>query len=176
MSSGTQQAMLNDFAFVALGANLPFGAGDPADTLRSVLPELQKLSAQPLLVSAFYESDPKDCPPGSPQYLNGVVGLLPHADETPEALLHKLQALELRFGRVRSGIVNEARTLDLDLLAFRDETRATNFLSLPHPRAHERRFVLEPWIAIAGVDWPLNSRVLGEWLRVCTDPALRRRD
>lgn len=160
---------------MALGANLPFGAGDPAATLQTVLPELQQLSAQPLLVSAFYESDPKDCPPGSPQYLNGVVALLPLPDETPESLLLKLQALEQRFGRVRSGIVNEARTLDLDLLSFRDETRVTRFLTLPHPRAHERRFVLEPWIEIAGAGWLLNGQTLGQWQHACTDPALRKR-
>lgn len=169
------QANLHEFAFVALGANLPFGAGDPAATLQRVLPELQQLSAQPLLVSAFYESDPKDCPPGSPQYLNGVVGLLPLPDETPESLLHKLQALEQRFGRLRSGIVNEARTLDLDLLAFGNEMRSTSFLTLPHPRAHERRFVLQPWLEIAGADWLLNGRTLREWQRACTDPDLRKR-
>jgi 2-amino-4-hydroxy-6-hydroxymethyldihydropteridine diphosphokinase len=174
-TSGALKAKPSVFAFVALGANLPFGAGDPAATLQAVLPELQKLSLQPLLVSSFYESDPKDCPPGSPQYLNGVVGLLPLPDETPEALLLKLQVLEQRFGRVRSGVVNEARTLDLDLLAFRTEARATTFLTLPHPRAHERRFVLEPWIEIAGAGWLLQGKTLGQWARACTDPALHTR-
>jgi 2-amino-4-hydroxy-6-hydroxymethyldihydropteridine diphosphokinase len=174
-NSSAPQATLHGFAFVALGANLPFGAGDPAATLQAVLPELQRLSLQPLLVSSLYESDPKDCPPGSPQYLNGVVGLVPLTGETPESLLLKLQALEQRFGRLRSGVVNEARTLDLDLLAFGNETRNTSLLTLPHPRAHERRFVLEPWIAIAGADWMLNGRTLGEWSHICTDPALRQR-
>lgn len=169
------QATPRAFAFVALGANLPHGEGDPAATLRAVLPELQKLSRLPLLVSPFYESDPKDCPPGSPQYLNGVVGLLPLPDETPELLLLKLQALEQHFGRVRSGVINEARTLDLDLLAFGDETRSTPFLALPHPRAHERRFVLEPWIEIAGAKWSLGGKTLGEWESACTDPALQKR-
>lgn len=167
----TVQAGLQDLAFVALGANLPFGGGDPADTLRAVLPALQQLSAAPLRVSSFYESDPKDCPPGSPRYINAVVALLPQPQETPESLLHRLQALEQRFGRVRSGIVNEARTLDLDLLAFRDERRASPFLTLPHPRAHERRFVLEPWLEIAAADYVLQQRSLGEWLARCQDPA-----
>ena len=176
MSGATlPQAGLQNLAFVALGANLPFGGGDPLDTLQAVLPALQQLSAAALLVSPFYESDPKDCPPGSPRYLNAVVGLLPREGETPESLLHELQALEQRFGRVRSGVVNEARTLDLDLLAFKDEVRSTPFLSLPHPRAHERRFVLEPWIAVADAAYPLGERNLGAWLASCQDPPLQMR-
>ena len=57
---------LTDLAFIGLGANLPYGTQDPASTLRAVLPALQQLSAVPLLISPFFESDPKDCPPGSP--------------------------------------------------------------------------------------------------------------
>lgn len=171
-----KQADLQDMAFVALGANLPYGGGDPVATLQAVLPQLQQLSAAPLLVSPFYESDPKDCPPGSPRYINAVVALLPREGETPEFLLYALQALEQRFGRVRRGVVNEARTLDLDLLAFRNEKRSTAFLTLPHPRAHERRFVLEPWQEIAGLDYPLQGQTLGYWRDVCQDPPLRRID
>jgi 2-amino-4-hydroxy-6-hydroxymethyldihydropteridine diphosphokinase len=167
-----EQAGSNDLAFVALGANLPFGGGDPAETLRAVLPSLQALSTQPLRVSSFYESDPKDCPPGSPRYVNAVAALAPLPGEMPESLLHKLQTLEQQFGRVRSGIVNEARTLDLDLLAFAAEHRATPFLTLPHPRAHERRFVLEPWLELSGPTLQLNDSTLGHWLHACNDPPL----
>lgn len=167
-------ATLADYAWVALGANLPHGDGHPADTLRAVLPELQALSAAPLRVSSFYESEPKDCPPDSPRYLNAVVGLLPLPDESPETLLDRLQELERRFGRVRSGLRNEARTLDLDLLAFGSAVRTTDHLSLPHPRAHERRFVLEPWQELAGAEWHLRGMTLSDWLLRCNDPALRR--
>jgi 2-amino-4-hydroxy-6-hydroxymethyldihydropteridine diphosphokinase len=164
-----------DSAFVALGANLPFGGGDPASTLLAVLPALQQLSTAPLRVSPFYESDPKDCPPGSPRYINAVVGLQPLAGTTAEALLLQLQELEQRFGRVRSGVINEARTLDLDLLAFGQEQRNTVFLTLPHPRAHERRFVLEPWIRVAGAEYRLAGRSLQAWLDECRDPPLQLR-
>jgi 2-amino-4-hydroxy-6-hydroxymethyldihydropteridine diphosphokinase len=98
--------------------------------------------------------------------------LLPLADEDPFSLLHKLQAIENKFGRVRTGVRNEARTLDLDLLSFDEQEIATAVLSLPHPRAHERRFVLEPWIAVAGTQWPLNGSTLGGWLGKCADPPL----
>lgn len=162
------------YAWVALGANLPRGGADPAETLRAVLPELQALATGPLLVSAFYESDPKDCPPGSPRYVNAVAGFLPRPGEMPESLLERLQELERRFGRVRSGVVNEARTLDLDLLAFADARRDTPRLILPHPRAHERRFVLEPWLDVAGEGWLLHGRTLLAWLAECQDPPLLR--
>lgn len=167
-------ATLADYAWVALGANLPHGDGHPADTLHAVLPELQALSAAPLRVSAFYESDPKDCPRGSPRYVNAVAALLPGPGESPESLLDRLQDLERRFGRVRSGVVNESRTLDLDLLAFAAATRDTARLTLPHPRAHERRFVLEPWLELAGPNWQLRGQSLAAWLQRCTDPALHK--
>src|SRR5690554_326633 len=144
--------------WIALGANLAHGSDDPVATLRAVLPELQQLSTAPLLVSSFFESDPKDCSPGSPRYVNAVVEISPAPDESPESLLVKLQQLEQRFGRVRSGVVNEARTLDLDLLAFAAAIRSDPVLILPHPRAHQRRFVLQPWIEIAGPGYLLHGR------------------
>lgn len=174
MKPKAPEAGSQELAHVALGANLPFGGGDPAETLRAVLPELQRLSTVPLQVSPFYQSDPKDCPPGSPRYVNAVAALLPVAGTTPESLLLQLQALEQRFGRVRSGVINEARTLDLDLLAFGQETRSTAFLTLPHPRAHERRFVLEPWIDLAGPAYKLGAATLAQWLQQCSDPPLQR--
>jgi len=103
-----------------------------------------------------------------------VVAILPKPDEEPLTLLHKLQAIEQKFGRQRSGIVNESRTLDLDLLAFGSIEMQTVELTLPHPRAHERRFVLQPWLEIAGDDWRLKGRTLGEWLFDCQDPPLSR--
>ncbi len=69
--------------------------------------------------------------------------------ETPESLLEKLQALEKEFGRQPKSILNEPRPLDLDLIAFGNETRHLPELILPHPRAHQRRFVLQPLSEIA---------------------------
>lgn len=92
---------------------------------------------------------PVDCPPGSPDFINAVAALVPKQDETPESLLSKLQSLEKEFGRAPKKILNEPRPLDLDLIAFGNETRATSALVLPHPRAHQRRFVLQPLAEIA---------------------------
>lgn len=165
-------ADLTDFAFLSIGANLPSSVGSPLDTLERAVEVLRGLSDEPLFVSPFYESDPKDCPPGSPRYCNAVVALRPRENETALGLLLQMQTIEAEFGRVRSGIVNEARTLDLDLLTYPNFMSNTKQLTVPHPRAHERRFVLEPWIALVGKDWTLASRTLGEWLADCTDPPL----
>ena len=90
-----------------------------------------------------------ECPPGSPDFLNAVVGLLPMTHETPESLLDKLQALEQEFGRQPKQVLNESRPLDLDLITFGIETRESERLIIPHPRAHLRRFVLEPLVEVA---------------------------
>lgn len=85
-----------------------------------------------------------DCHPGSPRFINAVVAFVPLAGDTPESLLDWMQDLEKRQGRVPKKVLNEARPLDLDLIAFGNVTVATERLVLPHPRAHLRRFVLEP--------------------------------
>jgi 2-amino-4-hydroxy-6-hydroxymethyldihydropteridine diphosphokinase len=110
---------------------------------------LEPLSERPLRRSSLWQTTPVDCPPGSPVFVNAVVGLVTGKGETPETLLAKLQALEKEFGRQPKEVLNEPRPLDLDLVAFGYETRATPELTLPHPRAHERRFVLQPLSEIA---------------------------
>src|SRR6266850_6490629 len=81
--------------------------------------------------------------------LNAVVAMVPRATETPESLLEKLLQMEKDFGRKSQNIPNEPRRLDLDLITFGNATRTTKELTLPHPRAHERRFVLQPLSEIA---------------------------
>lgn len=132
-------------AFVALGSNL----GDSARIIPDAMARLQRLSDTPILESSLWQTTPVDCPPGSPAFVNAVVGLTPRAGETPESLLAKLQALENEFGRQPKQVLNEPRPLDLDLIAFGTETRRAASLVLPHPRAHLRRFVLQPLGEIA---------------------------
>ena len=132
-------------AFVALGSNL----GDSRALVLAALERLESLSAAPLLRSSLWQSTPVDCPPGSPLFVNAVAGLTPLPGETPESLLARLQALEQEFGRPPKQTLNEARPLDLDLIAFGNERRNAPPLVLPHPRAHLRRFVLQPLSEIA---------------------------
>ena len=131
--------------FVALGSNL----GDSRATILRAIERLRELSVQPLLRSSLWVTAPVDCPPGSPQFVNAVAGLVPRRGETPFSLLSKLQALEKQFGRQPKKMLNEARPLDLDLIAFGSEVCRTKGLVLPHPRAHERQFVLQPLSEIA---------------------------
>jgi 2-amino-4-hydroxy-6-hydroxymethyldihydropteridine diphosphokinase len=130
---------------VALGSNL----GDSATIVRAAMDRLQAFSAAPMLHSSLWQSTPVDCPPGSPLFVNAVVGLAPMSGETPESLLAKLQTLEQEFGRGPKQSQNEPRPLDLDLIAWGNETRTAPTLVLPHSRAHGRRFVLQPLSEIA---------------------------
>ena len=130
---------------IALGSNL----GDSAALLRQAMDRLRTLSAGPLLESSLWETEPVDCPPGSPPFLNAVVALTSCPQETPESLLAILQQWEREFGRRPKQVLNEPRPLDLDLISFGDERRSTPQLTLPHPRACSRRFVLAPLAEIA---------------------------
>jgi 2-amino-4-hydroxy-6-hydroxymethyldihydropteridine diphosphokinase len=132
-------------AIVALGSNL----GDSRKIVSDAMAELQMFSDKPLLKSSLWQTSPVDCPPGSPKFMNAVVGLVPKEKETPESLLKKLKYLEKEFGRGPKNISNEPRLLDLDLIAFGQEIRQTEDLILPHPRAHLREFVLQPLNEIA---------------------------
>jgi 2-amino-4-hydroxy-6-hydroxymethyldihydropteridine diphosphokinase len=137
---------------------------------------LEGFSPAPLLKSSLWQTSPVDCPPGSPVFVNAVVGLLPRAEETPESLLAELQVLEREFGRRPKKMRNEPRPLDLDLIAFGEQTRATAELTLPHPRAHERRFVLQPLSEIApDLILPGRSKTVAQLLAdLPPDPSMRR--
>jgi 2-amino-4-hydroxy-6-hydroxymethyldihydropteridine diphosphokinase len=136
---------MRPLAFIALGANL----GDARKTVSTAMERLERLSDEPLLRSSLWESEPVDCPPGSPKFVNAVAGLVPKEGETAKSLLAKLQVLEREFGRQTKKVHNEARPLDLDLIVFGSEIYSGSRLTLPHPRAHVRRFVLQPLTQIA---------------------------
>lgn len=146
---------------IALGSNL----GESVPLIHAAFEKLQHLSAAPLRKSSLWRTTPVDCPTGSPPFVNAAVALVPLPNETPESLLAKLQALEKEFGRRPKLVLNEARPLDLDLIAFGNEVRDPPELTLPHPRAHLRRFVLQPLSEIApAFVLPGQSRTVRELL------------
>lgn len=130
-------------AYIALGSNL-------GDRWANLSAAVRRLRAEPGLrvvaVSEFYETAPVDCPPGSGDYLNAAAAV--ETDRPPDDLLKLLLTIERQFGRERAG-PNSPRTLDLDLLLYDDRVVNTPELTLPHPRMHERAFVLVPLSQIA---------------------------
>ena len=142
-------------AYIALGANLGRAHETICAAVRAV-GELQNTTV--LRVSSLYETEPIDS--SGPDYTNGVMCV--RTSLSARDLLHGLQMIENRFGRVRPpGVVNAPRTLDLDLLAYGALVSADPELILPHPRMHERAFVLVPLAEIApDFEIPAQGRVV----------------
>ena len=140
-----QNSEFQKLAFVALGSNL----GDSRKIVLDAMARLREFSDAPILKSSLWQTSPVNCPPDSPKFVNAAVGLIPKENETPESLLKKLRGLEKEFGRAPKTVLNEPRPLDLDLIAFGNEIRNSPELILPHPRAHLRKFVLQPLNEIA---------------------------
>ncbi|MFI7587916.1 2-amino-4-hydroxy-6-hydroxymethyldihydropteridine diphosphokinase [Spongisporangium articulatum] len=154
---------------LALGSNLPSRAGDRAATLRAAV---QALLAVPGLavttVSPWVETAPVGGPE-QPDYLNAVV--LATTTLAPRALLAAVNAIEESFGRRRE-IRWGARTLDIDVITFGDLLSDDPELTLPHPRAHERAFVLAPWTLAdpeAVLPGPDGPRSVPDLLAVAAD-------
>ena len=125
-------------AYVGLGANL----GDREATIHAALAALaEEDGIEVVAVSTLRETEPVGVGP-QPLFLNGAAEL--ETTLTPRELLDRLLTTEQRFGRVRVPGEHGPRTLDLDLLLYGDEQIDEPGLTVPHPRLHERAFVLEP--------------------------------
>ena len=134
-------------AYVGLGANL----GDRERTIRAALDALaDEDGIEVVAVSTLRETEPVGVGP-QPLFLNGAAEL--ETTLSARELLDRLLATEQRFGRVRVPGEHGARTLDLDLLLYGDEQIDEPGLAVPHPRLHERAFVIEP-LAELGVEPP----------------------
>jgi len=126
-------------AVIALGSNL----GNRELNIDSAIAELAKIIEISHL-STNHETDPVGGPE-QPKYLNAV--LIAETQLDPHELLISMLEIENKLGRKRE-IHWGPRTIDLDLIVVGDEVVVSDVLVLPHPRAHERKFVLEPWLEI----------------------------
>ncbi|MFE0731374.1 2-amino-4-hydroxy-6-hydroxymethyldihydropteridine diphosphokinase [Streptomyces antibioticus] len=130
-------------AVISLGSNL----GNRLETLQGAIDALEDTpGVRVKAVSPVYETAPWGVEPGSqPSYFNAVVVL--KTTLPPSSLLERAHAVEEAFHRVREERWG-ARTLDVDIVAYADVVDGDPQLTLPHPRAHERAFVLAPWLDV----------------------------
>jgi 2-amino-4-hydroxy-6-hydroxymethyldihydropteridine diphosphokinase len=125
---------------IALGANL----GEPRAQLEEAIEALRKI-IKIEAISSFYETKPFKVNEKQPNYINAV--LIGETNSEAEQLMKELLAIEQRLGRKRS-TVNAARSIDLDIIDYQGMIITSQNLTLPHPRAFEREFVLQPWLEI----------------------------
>lgn len=154
-------------AYIGLGSN----QGGPRAQIDQAFAELDGLPATRLAArSPLYRSAPVDAP-GQPDFVNAVAAL--ETGLSAAQLLEALQAIESRHGRERN-YRNAPRTLDLDLLLFGDTAFASPTLTLPHPRMHERAFVLRPLLDLDPRAEIPGRGAARELLRACTAQAIER--
>ncbi len=153
--------------FIALGANL----GDPVATVKAAILALRQLPrTQFIAASSLYRTAPVGLK-HQPDFINAVVELI--AVSPAPTFLQALFEIEARFGRQRS-VRNAPRTLDLDLLLYGDLLSDDPQLTLPHPRLHERAFVLAPLAEIAPQLRIPGHGSVGELLLRCADQQIER--
>ncbi len=153
-------------AYIAFGANLPFGQMSPGQTVTSALDRLNGGPVRVLRRSSYWQS-PAWPDPTQPPYINGCAAL--ETSLPPYALLRRLMRVERHFGRHR-GVRNAPRTLDLDLILYDDMCLHTPRLTLPHKRARDRAFVLVPLYEIApNLRWPRGHKPLRYLVKALAD-------
>lgn len=125
---------------IALGSNL----GDKLENLYTAREQLSVLATKgtQIISAPIYRTSPVLCPSGSPDFYNTAIEIIYEGEA--EQLLSKTQETETLIGRKQKTVINQARCIDIDILYFNDLSMKTEKLELPHPRIHQRRFVLEP--------------------------------
>ncbi len=139
---------------------------------RAGIERLRVFAARDFKCSSLWRTSPVDCPPEADDFINAVVAFEVVSDVTPDTLLDALKNIEREFGRELNPVRNTPRELDLDLLLFDSVTREDTCLTLPHPRAATRRFVLAPAAEIIPqLVWPGTGRTIVSLLADLEDDA-----
>lgn len=153
-------------AAIALGSNL----GRRRSNLRDAIDWLGRTPGITVIkVADAIETQPVDCPPGANPFLNSAA--IVQTTLTPIDLLHSLFDIERKLGRVRR-TKNDSRPIDLDLILYDDLIQSDESLTIPHPRMHERLFVLAPLAQIAP-DW--NHPTLKKTIKALLDELIDAR-
>lgn len=137
--------MHREMIYIALGSNL----GNSRKLILDAMDKLELQIGDTLVRSSLWHSRPVDCPEGTADFVNAVVGYEIPEGENPMHVLLRLQALETEFGRPPTHERNSPRCLDLDIVCVGAMVMNTPDLVIPHPRAKERAFVLLPLQEIA---------------------------
>ena len=147
--------------FIGLGSN----KGDRLGHLRAAVARMAAHGLTPVRVSGVFETSPVGCPEPQQDYLNAVVSIETHLD--PAALVAAALEIERALGRVRTGH-NAPRSVDLDVLLMGGTVSADAAATVPHPRMHERLFVLAPLRDIAAdVVHPVRGMRIEELYAAC---------
>jgi len=150
-------------AFLGLGGNM----GDRLENLRKTISALEPACGEILGLSGIYETEAWGSVSKN-KYLNMALQL--RTGLAAEILLEKLLEIEGRLGRLRNGEQNSDRTVDIDILLFNDDIIDSQYLRIPHPRLHLRKFVLVPLCEIAGNQvHPALRKSMLELLELCPD-------
>ncbi len=159
--------MTQSVAYIGIGSNL----GDRVAYLSAAIKAIKHLGDL-IAISSVYESDPQGVDEDQPLYLNMVISI--RTSLNPTVLLAKLLEIERANGRVRRR-VNESRTLDLDVLMVDAKVLEVPDLNVPHPRMHERGFVMIPLAEMApNAIHPILNAKASDIAADLTDQGLRR--
>ncbi len=157
---------------VGVGSN----RGDSLAYARAGIERLRAFAVGEFRCSSLWRTSPVDCPPEADDFINAVVAFEAVSGLTPDVLLAALKEIEREFGREPNPARNAPRELDLDLLLFDALMRKDEQLTLPHPRAATRRFVLAPAAEIIPqLVWPGMGRTIAALLDDLADDASAQR-